>query len=576
MNAVGIKLLVTTLVIVSLAGCASLRQEQARGHREVARFTATRKVYAATIGAPLTIQSAPYLLGRTLKVVKPSPAWLRHQITYISTSAQSIYQVAAKLGAITGVAVSVRDITPPSSSSTTSGSSGAIAKPRMLLNTGGVGGMTFRLRGNNNTNGGTGMNSFTARHPGRVEASIRWSHGSFRGLLNYIVTRYGVYWKANDTGIVLFKYTTHTYPVGVAVINNQIATSIDVAGGGSTSSGAGSSGSPSGGGTPSGGASSGSGSLSVSGKSSLSPYTDVISGVRTIVDAAGPGQGVVVASPALGTVTVTAPPPVQREVGRYLAQQNQVAARNIVVGVKIYSLILSNNANLGGSIEVAFENIRKNLKATLGGVALKAVLATAGGAPATSGLGSLSLIVPSTAIGSGAHWSGSQVVIDALKSVGTVNLVTSGTVVTSNGQPGPIQVARQIAYLAQASTTTTTNAGATTALTPATLTVGFTANFLPRILSHNRIMLSYQMQLSSLLSLKTISSGKSTIQTPQTSTQSASQSVVLRNGQTLVMAGFGQSNHNTGTGMGMLSGYRNNSRSRTWLIILLHVAEVAL
>jgi type IVB pilus formation R64 PilN family outer membrane protein len=552
MNGSNRKVLAAALVTtVMMTGCAGLSQERALGRRDMRGINAARRSNAPEATAALRVNPMPYLLGRTVRVVKPQPAWLHRRITYVSASPQSIYQVASRIGAITGIPVDVRDITQPSNSSTTGSSTTTAIPPTNMPSSmpGGIGGSSTY---------GAGMNFITAQYPGMVESAVHWPRGTLRGLLDYIASRYGIYWHTENNSIILFKYQTRTYPIGVPIMDSKISNSIT----GSS-------------GTSSGGSGTSSGSMSVSGKSGLTPYADVVSGVQTIVDAAGPHQGLVVASPALGTVTVTAPPPVQREVNRYLDQQTQEAARNIVVGVKIYSLTLSNHSNLGGSLEIAFKNVRQNLQAKLNGLNLNSVLTSASGGVATGGLGSLSLIVPSTAPGSAARWNGTQAVVDALKSVGTVNLVTSGTVVTSNGQPGPIQVARQIAYLAQASITTTTNAGATTALTPATLTVGFTADFLPRILSHNRIMLSYQMQLSSLRSMSTISSGGSTIQTPQTSTQSASQSVVLRNGQTLVMAGFGQSNHNSGVGIGMLSGYRNHSQSRTWLIILLHVAEVA-
>ena len=311
--------------------------------------------------------------------------------------------------------------------------------------------------------------------------------------------------------------------------------------------------------------------MAISGSNSFNPYQEALQGVETILSSSGQSPGVAVASASLGDVTVTATPTVQRMVREYLRAIARQSQHNVMVGVRIYEVTLNNSTSIGGSLALAFKNAAQTLSASTSGVNLLGALQN----PA-NGLGSLSLIIPSgaaTGTTPGAL-NGTQAVLEALDAVGRTALVTSGSVVTANGQTGPIQTAHQIVYLASSSTTSTTNAGTTASLTPGTLTVGFTANFLPRILTRDRIMLSCQMRLSSLIAMNTVSSGGSTIETPETQTQSDAQSIVLKNGQTLVMAGFGQANQQQGSGVGLLSGYGQNSRSRTEFIVMIHVAEV--
>ena len=164
--------------------------------------------------------------------------------------------------------------------------------------------------------------------------------------------------------------------------------------------------------------------------------------------------------------------------------------------------------------------------------------------------------------------------MQALASVGQVRLVTSGSAITGNGQPAPIQVANQVGYLASEGSTLSANVGSTSTLTPGTVTVGFTSNFLPRLLGRHRILLQYALQLSSLVSLDTVSSGGNSIQVPTIAEQSASQSVVLKNGETLVLAGFGQTQKKRNNGVGLLSGYATHDNTRQWMVIIIHINEV--
>jgi type IVB pilus formation R64 PilN family outer membrane protein len=162
-------------------------------------------------------------------------------------------------------------------------------------------------------------------------------------------------------------------------------------------------------------------------------------------------------------------------------------------------------------------------------------------------------------------------VAQALSQFGNVALQTQGQVLAVNGQPAPIQVANEVNYLASSSLTQAPNVGSTATLTPGTRVVGFTANFLPTVLGDNRILLQYQMQLSSLTALTQVTSGNSSIQTPQISSQSLQQQAFVKDGQSIVLFGFDQNRDTTDTAMGLGNASRAARSERQMIVIVMQV-----
>ena len=513
------------LLALILGGCASIlpHAPSPRATQEEHQAHAQR----AHPWAPLTRSRQPYLIGTGFALRARRPAWLRQTVTVRTARPVLIYQAAELIARAAGVPVSVRALSLP----VTGGSSMALTTMPGI------------------------------RIPGTVTARLSY-HGPLTGLLDRVANQYGVYWRVRHGAIRLFRFESRTYRLSVSgqseTVSNTIAAtggvgSLNGGGGGLTGS------------TGASGSSLGSGSLSIKQSGTIDPYKDVLAGLKSVIDASS-GGGLVVTGPSLGVVTVLAPPPVQALVRAYVHQQDREAEQNIAVTVRVYQVTVTRTNTLGGSLNAAFQTLHKNLAATVAGVTIPSAAGT--------GLSSLSLIVPNNATGTAEHTAGSNAIVQALASVGQVRLVTSGSAITGNGQPAPIQVANQVGYLASEGSTLSANVGSTSTLTPGTVTVGFTSNFLPRLLGGQRILLQYALQLSSLVSLDTVSSGGNSIQVPTISEQSASQSVVLKNGETLVLAGFGQTQKKRNNGVGLLSGYATHDSTRDWMVIIIHINEV--
>lgn len=519
-----VRLTAQALVLTVLGGCAThlprfpsakSRALEARAHR-----------YKASPAQALIVHRRPWFAGAPFRINRPEPQWLSRTVVLRTGRKLGIFDMAALIGRASGVDVTVHGLTLPS----TSGSAMA---------------MTTQMPG--------------VETPGTVYTRMSWD-GTLRGLLDRVGARYGVFWRVRHGGVRFFRYEARTYRLSVSPQSKTLQNTITASGGVGQSSGG------TGTGTQVSGASLGSGQMTIDQKGTIAPYQDVLSQIKTILDASS-GGGFVTAGASLGTATVLAEPPVQSLVARYIRDVNRDAERNIAVTVRVYHVTLNSQNTLGGNLGAVFQTLHQNLQASFSGVTIPSTVGT--------GLSSMSLIVPTAATGYSEHFAGTNAIVQALASVGQVRLATSGTVITSNGEPAPLQAASQVGYLASSGTTAVATAGSTsTTLTPGEVTVGFTSDFLPQLLSRNRVRLEYSLELSSLQSMDTVTSGTSEIEVPTINEQSASQSVVLRNGQTLVLAGFEQTQKNHDDGVGILSGYVGRTRSRDWLVILIHVSEV--
>jgi len=198
---------------------------------------------------------------------------------------------------------------------------------------------------------------------------------------------------------------------------------------------------------------------------------------------------------------------------------------------------------------------------------------------AQAGLSTLTATLLSTAPG----WNqlkGTNAIIKALSRIGKVAIVTSGTMVTMNNQPVPINLQRSVTYLASAQSGAISTGVATgPTLTPGTVNTGFQMNVMPRVLDEKRLMLQCALNISSLESLGTISSGTGanalTIQTPEVISRSILQRAMLKSGETLILTGFEQAqltSNKQGVGLPeniLLGGENLAEEKKTSLIVMI-------
>jgi len=361
--------------------------------------------------------------------------------------------------------------------------------------------------------------------PNRID--IRYS-GELAGLLNAVTARLGVSWRYRDGVITVFYLDTRFYKVFSIPTTTQMDSV--VASGSTTSSGVQGGGSSG----PSGGASGGSGAGGVSGMSSSSQTTNVTLRTnssddlsKTVASMLTPNVGRMSISPSSGTLTVTDTPEVLDRIGGYVDDLNNFATKQVLLNVKVLSVLVNDNDELGINWDIIYQSLADQY-----GIGL--VSSFAHSADAVSG--SVNILEGSS------RFSGSQLVINALSKQGRVSVLTQPSVTTLNLEPVPVQVAKQTSYLAQSTTTITPDVGATSSLSPGTVTTGFNMNLLPYILPDDQtILLQYSVNLSSLNGIRRVESGQSAIEIPEVDNRILSQKVRIRSGETLVLSGFEQS-----------------------------------
>ncbi|EAA0896140.1 PilN family type IVB pilus formation outer membrane protein [Salmonella enterica] len=384
---------------------------------------------------------------------------------------------------------------------------------------------------------------------------LRWQ-GPLGGLLDNITARTGVSWRT-DHGAVVF-YLTETRTFQFAFLNTRVNSNASVSSGSTSSMGT------------SGG--SGGGDNSVSGDSSSSQktttlqdrdaYEDIRKTMETILT---PEKGRYWLSESTGVMTVTDTPQVLETVSHYVDEQNREMNRQVQLSVKVLSVSNTRNEQFGIDWGLVYKSLQQ----------VGATLNNAGGDIA--GATSAGVSILDTATGSAARFSGSSLLIKALSEQGDISVVTSLDSTVTNLTPVPIQMADQTVYVAGSATTTTTDVGATTTLTPGMITTGFNMTLLPLIRQAGDVQLQVNFNLSDPPTIRSFTSkdGNSYIEMPYTKLRSLSQKVNLRAGQSLVLTGFSQDNtsvRKSGTftpGNFLFGGGRKGEHGRSTLVIII-------
>jgi type IVB pilus formation R64 PilN family outer membrane protein len=378
--------------------------------------------------------------------------------------------------------------------------------------------------------------------------SVAYS-GKISGFLDMVAANYGIYWKLEGRNTRFLLTDSRTFRIKALLGDTQLSSIV----GSSSNSG----------GASSGGASASTGSGTASNTAGvtftgMSVWAGIDAGIKQLLT---PNTGKVAVSPSIGTVSVTDTPRVLEQVASFINEQNAALGRQVSVNVRVLSVEVNDGDNYGINWSAVYSNLSSNLA-----FKVSSALPTATSAA--------QFVVQTATSTSGGWGAASGAIISALSTQGRVSELTSATLVTLNNQPAPVNVGRQITYLASSSTTQTTDAGTTTSLTPGQVQTGFSMVLIPHIIDGKEILIQSSVNLSSLLQMATITSGDASIQSPDISTSNFIQRVRMMSGETLVMAGFDQDRlsavaNGVGQAKNTLFGTRDSNGKRTMLVILL-------
>lgn len=345
--------------------------------------------------------------------------------------------------------------------------------------------------------------------------------GTLQGFLDLVAVRTGNGWRQDGKTITLFNRDTRTWAIHAlpgtsslsATISNQSAGGNGAAGGGG--------GGGSGGGAAGGAQTSLQGGNTTTAESEINVYSAAADAIEQML---GP-RGVIAKSEALGTVTVTDEAAVLDRIDAYVQQINERVTRQVQMKVEVLSIELNTAESYGIDWNLVWESLNGRYAAVsnLTSTALE-------GANTVE----LSIVDPTY------NYAGTSALVNALSRQGRVAIETSQIINTLSGQPAPVQVGAETAYLARRSVLAVNQQQSQVATELGTISDGASITALPVVIDKNDILLQLQLNLNQLRELRVVGDSNERLEAPQVDTRQTLQRVKIPSGGTLILSGFEQ------------------------------------
>lgn len=372
---------------------------------------------------------------------------------------------------------------------------------------------------------------------------LDYRHGNLSGLLDHVAARTGISWRIAGEAVQLYYRDTKTFEVRAAPGQNGVQNTVSNASGGSS------------GGGQQGGSNSQS-SQTTTTQASLDIFATIAEALKTTL-ATGDSY---VASPALGTVTVTATPATLDRVAEFMRVTNERMTRQVAIETKLLSVRISNGSNLGIDWDLLYRKLGSY-----------GITASSFG---ESGLDTNSMAV--TVLDPGSRLNGSSAIFNALSTQGNVSTVNTVPSVTMSSQPVTVQFTNSFPYVSRVQTQLVADAGAQTTIETSSIVTGLSVHLLPIVTDNQDILLQLQATLSDITELRQIGvpGGNQSLEIPAVASRDIAQRVKLRPGQTLVVSGFEQAtNTRKSRGLGhanawALGGNAESEEERFVLVLL--------
>lgn len=365
--------------------------------------------------------------------------------------------------------------------------------------------------------------------------------GSLSGFLNLTSAYFDIGWTYHDGRIQFSRKITRTFQI--ASLPTQLKSSASMTGGVSASGGE--------------GAQVNTGSTQTADiKMSLDFWKEIDGTLKNMVG----DQGTYTVSPASNSITVNGPASMVERVGREVQEINRKLLRQVSLKVEVYRVILSRKSDWNFDFNAAFAS----------GVGKYGFGAADTSGNANSGFANIEI--------TDGKFSGSKAALSLLEENGDVSVLTTSNVTTMSGQPVPVQVSNTRGYISKIATVINDNSVTKTAETNSA-TAGFSMNLMPTVMDNGNILLQYNMNISSFAGkdngFNIAKVGDDEIQLLNVDQRSFIQSGMIRNGSTLIVAGFEQTtNNSTDTGQGtsgfkLFGGSRGGEKNREMLIVMI-------
>lgn len=339
----------------------------------------------------------------------------------------------------------------------------------------------------NAATGGTGPNYISSepKEGGetlRIRPNLR---GPLSEVLNELSSNFEVEWTYSDGRVIFQDYVTRQYQIAALPTTTNGSSQI------------------------------GSNNMTSSSATTTDMWSDIRTSLQGLI---GQGSNMSISS-GTGLITVTAKVSDQDRVAKYVKEINGTLSQQITFDVNVLTVTLTDSDNLTLDISAAFNGTND----AGGGFANLA--------PDNNNMGSINIGVVDGDFSLNA-------LARALSSQGKVSVNTRAGATTSNNRMVPVEIVDTVGYVKESEISYDSDDRQNIERTVDQVTTGFQLQILPRVMNNNDIMVQYSVRLSELIAMRNWGSEDNSIQLPEVSTTSFEQQAVIRNGQTLVLAGF--------------------------------------
>lgn len=484
-------LILTATLILSVSGCANLdydkidrsvEQQSKSADAAIAQNAAS----ALKVERQADLSNQNWVSSRSVPYRQPLPATLTAERVFNMFEKEPVSAVLARVSRFTGVDIVVeQDIFVKANLQ-----SGAMTASPLT----GSAGM--------DSTGALGTANAAATIEGnRVIPKIQVSYrGAVTGLLDRVAGEIGAQWRyeRRENRVVVFRYLTKSFSISAQPGETNTEATIAL------------------------NSNNQSGSSSTSKDTSRGTYsiwTNLESSLKAMIS----DEGTYAVNEAAGTVLVRDLPHVVSQVEGVVRELNAQLEQGVILDVHVVSVAVNDSDSRGLSWNALFDNNDFSVN-----------LST----PRNSLLNTSFLLLGASANDEG-KFKGTKAYIDSLAKLGKVSEVTTGVLISTNNKPAPLNVGETIYYIQQAEATQTANVGTTMSVTQATVDVGFFMSFLPRVLDNGSdLSLRISMVISRLLEIETKIFDTITIEQPRIERRQLAPEVLMRSGQTLMIAGL--------------------------------------
>lgn len=344
--------------------------------------------------------------------------------------------------------------------------------------------------------------------------------GTLTELLDQISSKFGVGWDYKDGVILISRLVTRTYQIATITDTNDVTSTIAKTA--STGSSGGSNSGQGGNVTQAGSVSS---SADVSSK--MAATVDVVTTLKTAIESAlTPGGIGKLSISASGVVTVTDTREVQEQIEQLIDAENKSVGRQVRMRMQIVDLTSSTNNDLGVNWSWLINDAaaKWNVK----------FFSPAGMPAGSTGFGQIGVI-------RNGNNSTTSTFLQALATVGKVNVRKDETYPMMNNRPLSIANTENFIYPARSSAASSNNnTGSSTVVPgvePGQLTTGTFLNMRSSIQPNGSVIVQFSMDASMRGDVQKFESNGVTLQYPQSTANQYQIYTSIQNGETAVLAG---------------------------------------